>query len=533
MALHISIRSINTYSKVIISMAVITAMMTVGIMYVWRAQQDKVSLTHHYMIQSQRNDVENILFHKTALLKSYLYGFMFSDEMADFIRNPSNHWAITNLNSAIANLDINALWVYHGADIVYSANSCADNRLAQMYSFVSSGTIRFDNGCCHFFADSPSGLMEITGVSIYHSFDRDRKYKVVGHYFVGCLWDDHYLASLSRAAGNGTGMLLSKTAAVVTSGRGGSDTIAFAFPLPDSAGNVLTYLDVRRGSAEIRDLYRASHRVLSMFIVAEILLLLFTMFFLLKWNEEIIAHNRLEKEKQQLWMEHIKSEKMASLGKLAGIIAHEIRNPLNTILVFAQSLLRDSGLEAHTEKNLRIIEREATRSRDFMASILSFSKEEKSEMTPCNLNTIVKSVLPILEVNAKDKFVKIQLELDEKLGDSLMNHTQIEEVLINLCDNAVDASPEQGIITISTGNSMANDTPYVWLRVEDKGSGISDDVLKRIFEPFFTTKDKGKGTGLGLPLVSDIVELHNGTIDIDTAPGKGTTFTVKLPAAKH
>lgn len=223
------------------------------------------------------------------------------------------------------------------------------------------------------------------------------------------------------------------------------------------------------------------------------------------------------------------SDKLSALGRLAAGIAHEINNPLGSILGFAQAVLSRLKPDDALTPPLRGIEEEALRSRALVTSLLSFSRQNKPASEEFDLGAAVHGTLAMLEAQARVRRVEIVRELGAGIlarGD----RGQIQQVIMNLSSNALDAMPSGGRLTIRAGAEAEGGR--IFLEVEDDGTGIPDDIRGKIFDPFFTTKELGKGTGLGLSLVHEIVARHQGTVEVRPAPVRGALFRVVLPGAR-
>ncbi len=230
----------------------------------------------------------------------------------------------------------------------------------------------------------------------------------------------------------------------------------------------------------------------------------------------------------------LSSEKLASLGKLAATVAHEINNPLFGILTYARLLLREIRKHDFPEREdwatqLETIERESKRCGDLVKNLLTFARQAPSHREPNDVNTVVRRALALV----KHKFDLQSIELEEKLAADLppveCDANQMQQVLIVLLVNASEAMPKGGRVVVSTAFDPA--TEQISVGVKDSGSGIPEEVLPRIFDPFFTTKEDQNRTGLGLAVAHSIVEQHAGEILVHSAAGEGTEFTVVLPAA--
>jgi PAS domain S-box-containing protein len=235
------------------------------------------------------------------------------------------------------------------------------------------------------------------------------------------------------------------------------------------------------------------------------------------------------RERKKIEGEMVQSAKLSAVGKLASGVAHEINNPLGVILGFAESLLWDLKPEDPMHAPLRSIEREAVRCKNLVQALLTFSRVSKVEPEPLAINSAVEEALSLVQAQARVGNVRVVREFAPELPAVRGNRGQIQQIVINLANNALDAMHEQGTLTIGTRLLQEAMRSWVVLSVTDTGEGIPEEIVTRIFEPFFTTKPVGQGTGLGLGLVHEIVEKHGGTIEVESRPGF-TQFRVKLPA---
>ncbi len=247
---------------------------------------------------------------------------------------------------------------------------------------------------------------------------------------------------------------------------------------------------------------------------------------------DLTEHKFIEHEKERLAKSLLQSEKMAAVGQLAGGVAHEINNPLGVILGFAQSLMRTLKPEDALYMPLTSIEREAKRCKNLVQDLLTFSRVNKLEKENCDLNEVVGTALTLVAAQTKVQNIELIRNLNENIPLVKLSRNQIQQVVINLCTNAIDAMAKGGTLTVSTMFPTEMRGEYVQIRVTDNGTGIPREIVGNIFEPFFTTKEVGKGTGLGLSLVYEIVNKHHGTIDVESEVGEGTTFKINLPVTE-
>src|SRR5580765_1590128 len=251
---------------------------------------------------------------------------------------------------------------------------------------------------------------------------------------------------------------------------------------------------------------------------------------------------RVEQKTRELKRAHehaLHTEKMASIGKMAAVLAHEINNPLSGILTYAklvrkwtdrQEMPRDDGGRARRQEiseSLDLIASESRRCGDLVKNLLTFSRTTPINLQPANLNQVVDRSLRLVQHQLDLAGIQVQAQLDPDLPPVVCDAAQIEQVILALVMNALDAMPQGGNLWIVT--SFSHEPDHVRIVVRDDGAGIPPEILPRIFEPFLTTKETGRGVGLGLAISHSILERHHGSIAVESDVGRGTTFTVTLP----
>ena len=236
---------------------------------------------------------------------------------------------------------------------------------------------------------------------------------------------------------------------------------------------------------------------------------------------------RMEAELEKTQTQLLQAEKMASLGKLAAGVAHQLNNPLGGITLFTKLILEEYDLEEGLKEDLNRILRDAERCRDTVKELLEFARQTRQEMRFEDINKALKRTLFLLQNQSIFHNIEIVMELNPNLPMVPADIQQINHMFMNIILNAADAMEGNGKLTIKTYPSLY--AGRVCIEISDTGPGISEQVLPHIFEPFFTTKDEGKGTGLGLSLVYSIVENHEGIITAKSKVGSGTTFIIELP----
>ena len=226
----------------------------------------------------------------------------------------------------------------------------------------------------------------------------------------------------------------------------------------------------------------------------------------------------------------VQSEKMAAFGQLGAGIAHEVKNPLAGILGLTQLCLLEAEKETTQFKNLSLIEKETKRCKTIIENLLKFSRQEKVAFDMLDVNRVALDTIAIVNHQLGINQIKLLQELTPELPPVYGNANQIQQVLLNLMINAQQAmAGRPGTIKLATSRL---DMKMIKIQITDDGPGIPEDVQSKIFEPFFTTKPVGQGTGLGLSVSYGIVKTHKGDIDVQSEPGKGSVFTILLPAAE-
>ncbi len=253
------------------------------------------------------------------------------------------------------------------------------------------------------------------------------------------------------------------------------------------------------------------------------------------WNrtlEDRVLEKTSELKKAAERMLHV--EKMATIGKMAAVVAHEINNPLSGILTYSKLVKRyiergifeDEPKRHEMAENLDLVAIESRRCGELVKNLLSFSRSNPINLEWIRLNPIVDRVVKLAAHKLEMASIQIHVDAGADLPLIRADAAQMEQVLLALTMNAIDAMPHGGNLWIST---TVTDHSELLLLVRDDGVGIPADILPRLFEPFLTTKDTGKGVGLGLAISHNIVERHNGRIEVDSQVGRGTTFNVYLP----
>ena len=241
------------------------------------------------------------------------------------------------------------------------------------------------------------------------------------------------------------------------------------------------------------------------------------------------AYYLLKQRQEQL----IRSEKMAALGQLSAGVAHEIRNPLTSIKIFIQSLEKEIDLDESQQEDFRIIKKEIDRLNEIVVRFLNFARPEDPQFQPVNLSALVLDTLNLLAAKIRNHGLRQDVSFPADLPWVKGDPRQLDQVLLNLLLNAIEAMPKGGVLKVRSTVTVISETqePRLQLIVQDTGPGIGETEKSYLFDPFFTTKEGG--TGLGLSIAYAIVQKHNGQIEVESEVGNGTSFILTLPLAEE
>ena len=260
-------------------------------------------------------------------------------------------------------------------------------------------------------------------------------------------------------------------------------------------------------------------------------------------RREIIDRQRAEEERTRLEQQFYQAQKLESIGRLAGGVAHDLNNLLTPILGYGQLLLADAAGIDPRRKWLEAIVKAGNRMQKIVRQLLACSRSQPLEFTPVDLNSLLENFEKLLRPMIREDVV-INMIMNPSVPLIEGDVGRLEQILMNMAVNAQDAMPDGGELIIETARVEWDDAYaeqhegvipgyYVMLAVSDTGYGMDEKTKNHLFEPFFTTKEKGKGTGLGLATVYGIVKQHDGHIRFYSEPGKGTTFKVYFPVSSE
>ena len=257
-------------------------------------------------------------------------------------------------------------------------------------------------------------------------------------------------------------------------------------------------------------------------------------------NELVEWGNTLEKKVQEkteaihrAQAQLIHSEKLASLGRMAAGVAHEINSPLTGIVTFGYLLQKKFPPGSQEREDIDVIIDQAHRCSNIIKGLLGFARASAAEKAATNINDVLHSSLNIVRNKADFFNIKFITDFDASLARVRADASQLQQVFLNMIMNAADAVEGKGTVTITTRNIKDNGNDLVEIEFRDTGGGIQDENVEKLFEPFFTTKPVGKGTGLGLAVSHGIIQEHGGKVFVKTKLGEGTSFFIRLPAYRE
>lgn len=243
-------------------------------------------------------------------------------------------------------------------------------------------------------------------------------------------------------------------------------------------------------------------------------------------NEELKIAMQKFKEAQASAM---RAEKMAAVGRMGAGLVHELKQPLSILSMRLEMMSQDAELGSTSRKQVGILSDQVRRMLKIVDNLRRFSRQEKPEITPVEINRAIEDVLSLVEYDLGSGNIKLVKELDQGAPIIYADSDQLSQVFLNLISNARDAMPGGGGLTVKTEKFMEKDEEWVRITFSDTGCGIPEEELGQIFDPFFTTKPPDKGTGLGLSVCLGIIESHGGIINVKSEVGKGTSMIIELP----
>ena len=575
-------------TKIALLLVVFVATCTAGLILLKRADRNRFESVASQREKERRESFDQFREHWSESLETLASYLSAWDPMVAAIGADDQSWAKANINDSIlASYRAHAAWIYRPDEqLFFSHNSLYSDGLRELpLPPGAMAKLLSEEKFCHFFQQTPNGLIEVRGATIHPARDTGRVSPPQGYFFVGRLWGAEDLREISLFTSN-TIRLVPMDEELPRPEPGRIDVVTFTRLLLGWDGQPLAQLVVRNDSATLSALHESSERRFLWLLVFGLVLLVLLVFSLTHWVvEPLKALSRALQHKSQqpiyslqrdnsefgdfarlihdffAQREKLLSEmserrqaeealheseerlrhaqKMEAIGRLAGGVAHDFNNLLTAIIGYADMIAMDSR-----QDNVRLEAEQIRKAGEQAASLtrqlLAFSRKQILQPRVIDLFALVDDMKKLLQ-RVIGEHIELRVETSGEEARVRADATQLEQVVLNLAVNARDAMPQGGVVRVHVGRATVDQTltdgslaltpgEYVTLTVEDAGCGMDAQTRARIFEPFFTTKNPGKGTGLGLATVYGVVQQSGGIVTVRSSPGEGSTFIVYLPA---
>ena len=518
----------------------------------------------------EKKQEKQLLFNKILKLKgealaTLAIDYTYWDEMVSFTKSRDPRWAKENLDAALATYKTDAIFIYDKKGVLFYKITDPDKKVLAPPPLppLEIKNIFLDSPLRHFFTSTPLGIAEVRGAIIVPTSDEARKTPAQGYLFAVRLWDKNYLQQLEDLTQSRI-TLENREFQEPSSLSLKQETLAFSRPLKDFDGATLAHTYVVISSEDIKAFnqqMRQRYFLLFLFAASSSLIIfilyLFWVYLPLRYislalstetesylsrmkrrgdefgeiarvilesfNRKLMleqAYTKLQETQDQL----IQAEKLNAVGQLASGVAHEVKNPLATIMQ-SVDYLADKVPEAEKDI-LRMIRENVARADNIVRTLVDFSRASKLEIKAQDINRILEKSLLLIQHEALNKEIKITRELQEDILLAMVDENKIEQVFVNIFLNAIQAMPKEGELNIRTRSAQET----ISVEITDTGTGIAEENIKKVFDPFFTTKGPRGGAGLGLAVTRNIIELHRGSIEMQSRVGEGTKVIITLKA---
>jgi len=568
----------KTRTRIILLLVALTIAFSVLLATFKIQSMQRADRTFSELARERESSFDEILALRGRSLESYAFDYTTWDEMVDFVGSGDSSWAAENIVTSLPTYRANAAWVCRlDFSLAYSADDQESHALEELPAPESVLAGLFArNRFCHFFAQTPAGLLEVRGATIHSSDDTAREIPEQGAFLVGALWTDEYVAELGQMTQNQVQLLPLRAARSPTPpSTRNRETIAFSRQLSDWTGRPLATLQVRSESPILRELNQSSVRDIAILLVFGAVTVLLLTFLLGRWvntplgtisrslsteRPEILDKLRRDKsefgllgqlvtrffEQKNELVKEIAERKLAmaalatkdeelqrsnaELEQFAYVASHDLQEPLRMVGSYTQLLARryQGKLDADADEFIAFAVDGVTRMQGLINDLLQYSRVGTRGRTPepTDSGTVLDRALLNLKLAIEDNRASVT---SDPLPVVLADDRQLEQLFQNLIGNAVKYhGDEPPRVHISAQRSDGTWT----FAVKDNGIGIEPQYYGRIFQIFqrLHTRQEYSGTGIGLAVCKKIVERHGGRIWVESEPGKGSTFMFTLPA---
>jgi signal transduction histidine kinase len=554
-------------TKVLFLLTVVIVCFFCAVFLLRKVEEKRLALYRVNLLTQSHMYFDKILDLNGNSLNLFTMDYSNWDEMVKFVSTVSPKWAAQNLVVGLNTYKSDSVWIFDpGLKLRYSTTH-SDHPDLTKYGIDTAmlKDLFAKNYFSHYFAKTPYGFVEIRTAPIQPTADDKRETPPKGYMLAGKLWTKDYINEISAIAE--ARVAVSEGAAGKENGEMGEYKASFIEPLPGWDGKPVASLYIEKELYGAREFARiASYEMyLSIVFAIAMFLLLYTR--LMNWvnkplsaimkslkagnslpleelhskeveikqiaalirsffeqNEKILKGTE---ERERLQLQLMQASKLASMGTMAGGVAHELNNPITGILGFAQLLIQNLQGDERNVEDAKRIEALSLRCRNIITTLLAFARQENVKLSHVDVNEAVERTMELAGNQLRVSGIEVEKQLLSPLPMVNANIVQLQQVFLNLITNASFAMGKNGKLTIITGVDRDN----VFVKFSDTGPGISKENILKIFDPFFTTKPVGQGTGLGLSLSHGIISALGGKIEVESVEGAGTTFTIILPSA--
>ncbi len=556
----------------------------------WRIELKHIIKLHQAREGEEARSFQNYLAIINEPQRLLTYDYSYWDDMMEFVASRDASWARENIETALNTFKVDVVWVLDKEfNTIYSVSTGLNGSYESMDIPVEAQNSVAKNWFNHFHVLSPRGLLEISAAPIQPSSDNPRMTPPAGYFITGRSWDETRLRSISELTGREMKIEQRRMAAETDENHLAeiqAGIMVFDVDLYDLNSQSIAKFIVTEKTDIFRQSLASLKREMSryiLFVIFMILMIVFSTIYLIykplqkitdsltneepsrleglrhqrhefgalarlviqsfkhreELSDEIAKQKQSEAARKQLEEQFRQAQKMESVGRLAGGVAHDFNNMLQAISGNIELAMHYAAPGSELSKFLFDAHHSADRAADLTRQLLAFARKQMISPKILNLSETVGSMVKMLGRLLGEE-ISLTWKPDSDLWLVRIDPSQIDQILVNLCVNARDAIGGVGEVSVELGNVVLDETfrsqhtgsvpgEYVLLTVTDNGSGMTQETLERLYEPFYTTKEVGKGTGLGLATVYGIVKQNEGFIDVESDLGKGSSFTIYFP----
>jgi len=576
-------------TKLILLLSLLVFVLVTVFIFSWYVERKTLVLIFEKETDEKKDVFNKLIMLKGQSLETLVYDYTYWDEMVNFIVKEDKGWAEEMIDdNTLSNFSANSIWVCRlDTSLIYSISNLNDTRLQEMALPNEAFSRLFRERFCHFFLNTPKGLMEIRGATVHTTVDAERRNLPRGYFFAGRLWNNDYIAELSALTGSSIAITpVSGKIKFLDTLNPDEGIITFTRILTGWDGKPLMQLRAQVVSEIIKGFNLRYKKYLVTLLIFTVVIIATFAFFTMGWigiplysipktlkkgdlryidilqkdktefgdisrlldkffkqrgellkeisqrekaeQELVNAYQKLKDAQEQL----IQSSKMAAMGQLAAGISHELNQPLTGIKGFAESAVMELDDNSPLREDLNKIAEQADRMDKIIRNIRFFARRSEFKMEELDINRPIEDAFMLLNEQLKIRNIRVSKYLGGNLPKIKGDRNQLQQIFLNLITNArdaIDSLKNHNGGEIIARSILSADKKNIEITFDDTGCGIPKEDIENIFNPFFTTKSPDGGIGLGLSIVYRIIENHKGRIEVESLLGRGTTFKIILP----